>query len=167
MASGNDGYLSGAHLLASDATLATLLLREARNRACERYLGVEPDDSALVTLIALAAFASLARAKLRDAWRAPGGPTRRDGLIGAGLLGETIHLVAGDWSREVPGVAILIVAAVIAHGLRPWARVSLHDARAMSHRARVDFDHRYGHLIRPDRKRPPTSAPAGTAPSLA
>jgi hypothetical protein len=147
-----DGYFSGARLLATDARIALLLAREARDRACERYLGISRADANMATLIGLATLAHVGRGKMHNAITAAGGPTRNDSLIGLGLLNEAVHEIAGDWSREVPVLPALILAAVIAHHLRPWARVSLHDLRAMSHRLRGDLEHRYGHLIRPTRR---------------
>lgn len=148
-----DGYFAGARQLASDARIAFLLLREARGRTCERLFGVSRDDSALVTLIALATLAGAAHSKLHDVIAAPGVPTSSDTFIGAGVLKEAIHLMAGDWSRETPIIPVVIVAAVVGHHLRPWARVSVHDIRAAAHVVRRDFDRRYGHLIRPNRRR--------------
>jgi hypothetical protein len=154
MGAGEDGYFSGAKLLARDVRIATMLLREGRNRACARLFGVRADDSAIVTLIALVLLARAAQSKVHDVIAAPGAPTARDTLIGAGILTETVHVIAGDWSREVPAIPAVILGAVIAHHLRPWERLALHDVRAVAHRARIDFDHRYGHLIRPNRRRP-------------
>jgi hypothetical protein len=157
MDSRGDGYFSGASKLAGDTRVALLLLREARDRACSRVFGVSSDESALVTLIALATLAHAAHGKLHHAWTAHGGPTRNDTLIGVGVLNEVVHWLAGDWSREVPVIPASIMAAVIAHQLSPWARHSLHDVRILSHRIRIGFEHRYGHLIRPNRRRPVTT----------
>jgi len=158
-----DGYFSGTKLLVSDARIMLLLLREARNRTCERVFGVSRDDSAIVTLIAVATLAHAVHGKVHDVVSAPGMPGWNDTLLGAGALKEAVHVLAGDFSRETPVLPALIVAAVIAHHLRPWARVSLHDVRAISHRVRLDFDHRYGHLIRPNRRRRSTAQPAVVA----
>jgi hypothetical protein len=162
MSANQDGYFAGARLLARDVRVAALLLREGRNRACARLFGVSSEDSAIVTLIALATLAHTARGRVHDLITAPGAPTAGDTLIGAGLLTETVHVIAGDWSREVPVVPAIIVGAVIAHHLRPWERIALHDARAMAHRLRVDFDHRYGHLIRPNRRPRAATQPDGS-----
>jgi hypothetical protein len=158
MTAKDDGYFSGAKLLARDVRVGALLVREGRNRACARLFGVSSDDSALVALIALATLAHAAHGKVHDIITAPGAPSMSDSLIGAGILKEAVHLIAGDWSREVPVMPAVIVGAVIAHHLRPWERLALHDIRAMAHRLRMDFDHRYGHLIRPNRPRPLAAA---------
>jgi hypothetical protein len=153
MGANGDGYFSGAKLLARDVRVATLLVREGRNRACGRLFGVSSDDSAIVALIALATLAHAAHEKVRDIITAPGAPSMSDSFIAVGMLKETVHVIAGDWSREMPVMPAVIVGAVIAHHLRPWERIALHDIRAAAHRLRVDFDHRYGHLIRPNRQR--------------
>lgn len=149
-----DGYFAGARLLERDVRIAILLAREGRNRACARLFGVSNDDSAIVTLIALATLAHAAHGKIHGIVTAAHAPSSGDALIGSGMLSEAVHVIAGDWSREAPVIPTVIVGAVIAHHLRPWARVSLHDVRAVSHRLRIDFDRRYGHLIRPNRPRP-------------
>lgn len=157
----SDGYFAGAKLLATDARVALLLLREIRGRVCEGLFGVSRDDSALVTFIALATLAHAVRNSVHDAITAPGAPTWNDAVIGVGALKEGAHWIAGDWSRDVPVVPALIVAAVIGQHLRPWLRISLHDVKAVSRQIRVDFDHRYGHLIRPNHERPlPAANPA-------
>jgi len=159
MGANDDGYFAGAKLLATDARVATLLLREGRNRVCERLFGVSGKDSGIVALVAVGTLAYAVHDKVRDMITAPGGPTASDALIGAGILNETVRVIAGEWSREeAPIIPALIVAAVVVHHVRPWARGSLHDIRAVSDRIRTDFDRRYGHLIRPDRE----SAPAAT-----
>jgi hypothetical protein len=161
MSATEDGYFSGAKLLARDVRVATLLLREGRNLACARLFGVSPDDSAIVTLVALALLARAAQGKVHELIVAPGAPTARDTLVGAGILTETVHVIAGDWSREVPIIPAAILGAVIAHHLRPWERLALHDVRVVAHRVRIDFDHRYGHLIRRNSRRPLAVSGAG------
>ena len=155
---GGDGYFSGARLLISDTRVALLLLREARNRACERLFGTSRDDAALVTMIGLATLAHFAHGKAHQAVTGPGGPYLSDTWIAGGVLSEGLHAIAGDSARDTPLLGPLIVGAVIAHSLRPVLRVSLHDLRVAGHQLRVDFDHRYGHLIRPNRRRPPARA---------
>jgi len=150
MNASEDGYFSGARRFAGDARVATLLVREGRNRACARLFGVSGDDSAIVTLIALATLAHAVHGKVHDMITVTGRPSAGDGMIGAGMLTETVHVIAGDWSREAPLVPAVIVGALVAHHLRPWARVSLHDVRAVSHRLRIGIGHRYGHLVRPN-----------------
>lgn len=161
-----DGYFGGAKLLARDVQVATLLLREGRNRAFARLFGVSSDESAIVTLIALATLAHAVHGKVRDIG-APGVPGAGDTLLGAGALKETIHVIAGDWSREAPVIPAIIVGAVIAHHLRPWERVALHDVRAVSHRLRINLDRRYGHLVRPNRQRPLPATEANGKPNPA
>jgi hypothetical protein len=134
--------------------VASLLLREGRDRACARLFGVSGDDSGIVTMIALAALAVAVHQKGHDVVTTRGGLRASDTLIGAGILKEVIHAIAGDWSIEDPLIPAIIVGAVIAHHLKPWARVTLHDLRVASHRFLVDFDARYGHHVRPKGSRP-------------
>lgn len=158
MGASADGYFGGAKLLVRDVRVATLLLREGRNRACARLFGVSSDESAIVTLIALATLAHAVHGKVHDVIGASSAPSTGDTLLGAGALKEVVHVIAGDWSREAPVIPAILVGAVIAHHLRPWERVALHDIRAVGHRLRIDLDHRYGHLVRPNRRGP---LPAG------
>jgi hypothetical protein len=154
MSANDDGFLGGARLLATDARVAGMLLREGRDRACAHLFGVSRDDSGVVTVIALATLAHAIHGKIHETISAPGGPHASDTLIGIGLLSEAINVIAGEWSRETPVVPTVVVAAVVAHHLRPWARISIHDVHAVAHRIRVDFDRRYGHLIRPVKRNP-------------
>lgn len=155
MSSGNgmgptvDGYFSGAGLLIRDTRTVLLLLNEARTRAIVRMFGVPREDSWLVTIIAIGALlqaTDTARLKVT-----PPGPSTGDTVIAAGLLRAAAHGVAGDWARQTPGFNTLIAIAVIGATCRPLVRMSARDARAAVHRIRLDFDHRYGHLVRRNR----------------
>ena len=154
----SDGWLSGVEQLTSDTRVALLLLRDARNRACARLFGVSEQDAGLVTIIALAMLAHAANRKAHEVLNAR--PIHRsDAWIGEGALNEAFHRIAGDASRDVEFIGSLILASVLVNSMRPVLRQSVHDLRVAAHRLRLDFDHRYGHLIRPNR--PPSTADQG------
>jgi hypothetical protein len=144
-------WFSGAEQLTSDTGVALLLLRDARNRACARLFGVSEQDAGLVTIIALAMLAHAANRKAHEVLNAIGPIHRSDAWIGEGVLNEGFYRIAGDASRDVQFIGSLILASVLLRSLRPVLRLSVHDLRVAAHRLRLDFDHRYGHLIRPNR----------------
>jgi hypothetical protein len=145
------GWFSGAEQLTSDTGVALLLLRDGRNRACARIFGVSEQDAGLVTIIALAMLAHTANRKAHRVLSAFGLIHRSDGWLGEGALNEGFYRIAGDESRDVQFIGSLILAAVLLRSLRPVLRLSGHDLRVVAHRLRLDFDHRYGHVIRPNR----------------
>lgn len=145
------GWFSGAEQLNSDSRVILLLLRDGRNRACARLFGVSEQDAGLVTIIALSLLAHATRRKAHELLRPIRAIRRSDAWLGEGALNEGFYRVAGDPSRDVSLIGSLILASVLLHRLRPALQVSLHDLRVGAHRLRLDFDHRYGHLIRPNR----------------
>jgi hypothetical protein len=76
-----------------------------------------------------------------------------DTAIAAAALKASVHGIAGEWSRETPMLGTLVAIAVMGSLFRPLLRVSFRDVKASSHRIRVAFDGRYGHLVRPVRDR--------------
>lgn len=148
------GWFSGAGQLERDTKVTLLLLRDARNRACARVFGASEQDAGLVTIIALALLAQAAGRETHKLLKPIRALRRNDAWFAEGALNEGVYRIAGDSSREVPLIASLILASVLLHRLRPVLRVSLHDLRVAAHRLRLDFDHRYGHLIRPNRPAP-------------
>lgn len=153
------GWFSGAEQLTSDTRVILLLLQDARNRACARLFGVSEQDAGVVTIIALALLAHAAHRKAHEVLRPIRAMRRRDAWIAEGVLNEGFYRIAGDSSRDVPLIGSLILASVLVHRSRPVAQRSLHELRVGAHRLRLEFDHHYGHLIRPNRPpRQPTGA---------
>jgi hypothetical protein len=152
------GWFSGAEQLTSDTRIMLLLLRDARNRACARLFGVSEQDAGLVTIIALALLAQAANRKAHKVLKPIRAIRRSDAWLGEGMLNEGLYRIAGESAREAPFIGSLILASVLLHRLRPVLRVSFHDLRVAAHRLRLDFDHHYGHLIRPNR---PPRQPTG------
>lgn len=149
-----DEESGGLRLLINDATVACLLLNEARCRVAARLFGVPKDQSFLVTLIALGALAGAVHDRAARALQAPGTPSLGDTVLVAGAIKESVHGIAGAWSKDTPLFNTLLAIAVLGNLLRPVLRVSFRDVKASSHRARVAFDHRYGHLVRRGRRGP-------------
>jgi hypothetical protein len=149
-----EGYFGGAGLLASDARVVSLFANEARRRTMRRLFGIPvTDKSGLVTLIALVTLADAARRQM-EGISAPNPPTLPGVLAGVGLVKELAFDVAGPWSRESPFFGTLLAYAVMGTAARFALRKSVRGIRAASHETRREFDHRYGHLIRPNRPRP-------------
>jgi hypothetical protein len=139
--------VAGARLLVSDVRVALLLVDEARHRVVERLFGVSRDQSWPVTLIALALLASAAHDKWAQALKGPGGPTRSDLVLGAAGLKELLTWISGQSSRDTPLVGSLVMVAVVGALVRPGVSRAAHGIRTSSHRARLSFNHRYGHLL--------------------
>jgi hypothetical protein len=141
----------GARLLLSDIRVASLLLNEARCAVVARLFGVPRDKSVLVTIIAVGALAQAAHDKATRALGIQAYPSFGDSMIGTSVLRESAHWITGDYYRDTPIFGTLIAIGVLGTSLRPVLRVSLRGAKAASHGARVEFENRYGHLLRPRR----------------
>ncbi len=139
--------VGSARLLVSDVGTALLLLDEARYRVVKRLFGVSRDRSWAVTLIALAVLAQAAHDKSDQMLKGPGGPTRADVVLGAAALRELLAGIPGPSSRDTPLVATLVMIAVAGALVRPALSRTAHGIRTSSHRARLSFRHRYGHLL--------------------
>jgi hypothetical protein len=139
----------------------SLLLDDARRRTMERVLGIPRDEnSGLVTLIALVVVISALQS------RAPSRPAR-PGVSGVGFgfgsLLEAAYAVAGPSARESSNFGTLLAFALVAATARVAVRKTVHGVRGVSHQAYAEFHHRYGHLIRPNRRRRPAFPPADRA----
>lgn len=147
------GYFSGARLLVSDTRLIFLLLNEARYHAIKRLFGTPREDSALVTIIALAMVSAAVSSKAAELVKGPN-PSLAGALLGAGVVNESVRGIAGVAPGDSVLFSTLIAMALVGAAVRPVARASWRSAKTMSHQVRADFDHRYGHLIRRNRPRP-------------
>jgi hypothetical protein len=139
--------VAGARLLVSDVRVALLLVDEARHRVVKRLFGVSREQSWPVTLIALALVAHAAHEKSDQMLRGPGGPTRSDVVLGAAGLTELITWLSGQSSRDTPLIGTLMMVAFVGALVRPGVSRAAHGIRTSSHRARLSFKHRYGHLL--------------------
>lgn len=116
--------VSPERLLVGDVIILFRILSEARHRAVARVFGVGRENSTLVTLIVIGAFARA----LRRIAAAPGTQVRKvrssptaagDAMIGTAAIKETIDSIAGHPSRDTSSAAALIAFAVLAHLFRP------------------------------------------------
>jgi hypothetical protein len=123
-----DEPVSGARLLFRDASVALLVLDEAWPRMLVRLFGISRDDSPLVTAILIGLAAGALHDKAAAIRKAPS-PSASDTVIGAAVLDEAAHCVAGEWSREAPFFLPLVAFAVI-WKYHPLARVSIRAVRA-------------------------------------
>ncbi len=147
------GYFSGGRLLVSDTRLTLLLLNEARYHTIKRVFGTPRKDSALVTIIAVGVLSAAVRSKAAELVKGPT-PSLAGAMLGAGMVNESVRGLAGVAPGDSVLFTTLIAMALVGAAVRPVARASWRGAKTMSHQARADFDHRYGHLIRPNRPRP-------------
>lgn len=148
VAASGDQDSGGVRLLIGDVSIACLLLNDARYRAVARLFGVTRDQSFVVTVVGIGTLVVALHDKAARMRPAPGVPSIGDTVIVAGVLRASAHGIAGAWFRDTPGFSSLIAIALLGSLARPVLRVSFRDVRASSHRARVTFSHRYGHLVR-------------------
>jgi hypothetical protein len=148
-----EGYFGGVELLAADARVASLFADEARRRTMYRLFGIpKTDKSGLATLIALLTVAEAAR-RAMDGMSRPAPPTPIGVLFGIGLVKEAAYGIAGPSARQSPYFGTLLAFALMGASVRLGLRASTRGVRNLSHTARTDFVHRYGHLVRPNRPR--------------
>jgi hypothetical protein len=149
-----EGYFGGLGLLAADMRVALLFADEARRRTLERLLGVSRvDKSGLETLIVLGLLGGGTRRRVQ-AVRRPKPPTPIGVMFGMGLVKEGAYAVAGPWARESPYFGTLLGFALIGASTRYVARKSTRRVGALTRKGFHEFEHRYGHMIRPNRPRP-------------
>ena len=146
-------YFGGARLIFSDARVAYMLLNDARARTIARIFGISGENSALVTIIALGLLAESVRAGGARALTAPGDTDLADAVIGVSVVRESARALAGAWSADSPMFVTLVAVAMVGHVARPAVAGAIRGVKAFSHRARADFGHRYGHIIRPSHLR--------------
>jgi hypothetical protein len=143
--------VGGAKLLFVDVKVRSLLIGEARRRVVTRVFGIPRDEqSFLVTMILIGAVGKVLRGFAPRPWPRPSGA---DAAIGGSLLNATLRGLAGAPSRNMPLAGALIAFAVLAHSLRPALFGSARDVHALERKVRAASDARYGHLIRPARRR--------------
>jgi hypothetical protein len=148
----NRDEVGGAKLLFVDVRVRSLVIGEARRRVVTRVFGIPRDEqSFLVTMILIGAVGKV----FRDfaALPRPPRPSGADAAIGGSLLNATLRGIAGAPSRNMPLAGALIAFAVLAHSLRPALFGSARDVHALERKVRAASDARYGHLIRPARRR--------------
>jgi hypothetical protein len=141
----------GTRLLVSDMRVASLLLNEARGAVVARLFGVPRDKSVLVTIIAVGTLAQAAHDRATRVLGVQAYPSFGDSMIGTSVLRESAHWITGDLYRDTPIFGTLIAIGVLGTSLRPVLGMSLRGVKAASHGARVGFENRYGHLLRPRR----------------
>ncbi len=100
-------HVSPERLLVGDAIILFRILSEARHRVVARVFGVGRQDSTLVTLIVIGAFARalhrIAAAPGRQVRKVRSSPTAvGDAMIGTAAIKETIDSIAGHPSRTRP-----------------------------------------------------------------
>lgn len=117
-----------------DTIIVLRLLNERRHWIMAAVFGVSRDDSNIVTLLAISAFAT----GLRRAFAAPreevrkfrSSPTRiGDTMIGGAVSRETLDSIAGHPARDTSFAASLLAFAVVVHTFRPTVERLLRATR--------------------------------------
>jgi hypothetical protein len=129
---GDTNLVRGGSLF-GDSIIAVLLLNEARHRLVAWVFGVPREDSNRMTAVAVG---SLAEGVAGGAARVLGGaalPSAAAAALGAAAVKETVHGVAGDWSRTTPYFGALLVFAVLGTAFGPTLRTSLRGVRGGIH----------------------------------
>lgn len=104
-----------------------------------RLFGVSRKDSNIVTAVAVAVTAAGAQSAAGRLRRMAKRPSGAHTAIGAVVLKETAHGIAGDRSRGTPLFATLIVFVVLERSFGPAVRGSLHTAGASLHNIRASW----------------------------
>jgi hypothetical protein len=156
----------GLRLLLSDIRVMGKLVNRARYLTVERLFGVGPDDSVLVSVIALWVLADAAKRSAAKVLSGPPVPEFGDALLGSAGMSSLARGIGGPSSATVPNFAGLVALAVVATSVRPAATRAWHGLRLASHDTRLAFDHRYGHIFR-RHHRHPSPAPGASEPSAA
>jgi hypothetical protein len=128
MASGDKSPGPGS-LLVGDARLVVLLLNAARHGIVARLFGVARKDSNVVTVIAIASLAGALSAGAARVRSVRVRPSLADTAIGAAVMKETAHGIAGDWSRKTPYFSALIALVVLEKSFGPAVRGSIRGVR--------------------------------------
>lgn len=123
---------------------------EARRRTMLRLFGIPTaDKSGLATLIAILSLGEAIRRRTNGYSRP--NPTVVGAVTGLGLVKELAYDIAGPWSRESSYFGTLLAFALMGASARVAVRASVRGARSVSHKGFAEFEHRYGHLVRPNR----------------
>lgn len=136
----------GIRLLLADVRVAGMVLNEARYRTLERLLGVPRDQANLATAVVVLMLADVAHEKGKRLLRGPRLPSVGDSALGVAIVREGVAGVIGPSARDAPLATTLVTVAVAAGIARPYVREAAHRVHTSSHRMRVAFHHRYGHL---------------------
>jgi hypothetical protein len=116
-------------LLVGDAALVYLLLNATRHRVVERLFRVSRNDSNLVTVIAIGSLAGAVGAGAARVRSVQVRPSLADAAIGAAVVNETAHGIAGAWSRQMPFFSALIAFVLLEKSFRPAVRGSIRSVR--------------------------------------
>jgi hypothetical protein len=146
--------VAGLRLLVSDVTGVVLLLNEARYRTMERVFGIPREQANVITGVFLLVLVAASQERASKALKTPPkGPSATDWALGAGVMREALHGIAGPSFDREPLFGTLLALAAVAHISRPVVSKSITAVKGKTHQARVGFEHRYGHHIRRHRDR--------------
>ncbi len=129
---------------ADDAIIIAMLLNRGRRRVESTIFGLtglNRDESALITLLALAALVKALEDKTPTVKR-PSRPSAVNAVVGGSLVKDAAHRIAGSSSRGVPGFVGLVAFALIwryhplARGSAGVARGSVRAVEASERRIR-------------------------------
>ena len=115
--------------------LVLLLLNEGRHRVVGRLFGVSRADANIVTVVALSSLASAAAAAAARLRSARPHPSIAGAAVGAVVVKEAAHGIAGEWSRTTPLFAGLVTLVALEKSFGPALRGSFRAARGTSNAA--------------------------------
>jgi hypothetical protein len=124
---------------AGGLTIAFLLLNEARHRIVQSTFGISRRDSNIVTAALLGVTVVGAERKAARMRAVRIRPSLASTAIGAAVLKEGAHTVAGDWSRTSPFFGRMIAAVLLEKSFGPSLRMALHSGRASLHAVAVSL----------------------------
>ncbi|MGZ4233845.1 MAG: hypothetical protein ACXVVQ_20790 [Solirubrobacteraceae bacterium] len=141
--------LGVGRLFLRDLIVVVLLLREVRDRVVARLFGVPKEDAAVLTFIAGGRAAdSVHDSAVRVLHTRP---AAADVAIGAAVVREAAYTLAGEQSRDVPALGLVVGLSVLDRTYRPMLRATYHGVREASHaverwphRFRLALDRYYG-----------------------
>jgi hypothetical protein len=119
--------------LFGDGIIALLLMNEIRHRIVARLFGVSREDANPVTAVAIGSLAEGVHGGAARVLGAAALPSVAAATLGAVVIKETAHSVAGDWSRTMPRFGALLVFAVVAKSFGPLLRATIHGVRESLH----------------------------------
>ena len=134
------GQIGPARMFAGDAGIAFLLVNEFRHRIIGRVFGVSRADSNVVSAVAVGLVAGGVASGAARLGSMRKHPSAAEAAMGAAVLKETAHGIAGEWSRATPFFAGLIVILLLEKSFGPALRGSLRAVQEMVRGTRASLD---------------------------
>jgi hypothetical protein len=118
-------------LITADTIFGSLVANEARGRLAHRLWGVPKDKSALVTAIAIGAFAGAIVKRIRAMVKVVFKPTFGEAAMSAAVLRESVYTVAGPKAKQEHFFGTLVALALLGGMAAPAVRGSAQQVKAL------------------------------------